>query len=300
MTIVNTPAAYPLFYLWPIVIGLVSAFYCSKFASSMSFFHSYRNLACTLRAFMKRSAEFSQFLSSQPSSSNSGRYFRLMALATTEIVFTLPISLFGMYLNIRFNTIQPWISWDNIHFDYNRTGTFPSILFRSRSNALIVLEMSRWLLVFCAFIFFAFFGFAEEAQKFYSNTFWSIASLFVTVRPSQLPPPYATFGKKEYKVAGRRRVSGSLPSFVRRPSVSSSTAASVSSPFPPKLDFPTLSSLETSFDDKAAHHWRYSPLPSPLSSFYPPTPTSSSSSSFLYSDHDDDAAPPSPSGAAET
>jgi len=29
-TTVNTPAAYPLSFLWPIVIGLVSAFYCSK------------------------------------------------------------------------------------------------------------------------------------------------------------------------------------------------------------------------------------------------------------------------------
>ena len=32
----NTPPAYPLFYAWPIFIGLVSASYCSTYAGNLS------------------------------------------------------------------------------------------------------------------------------------------------------------------------------------------------------------------------------------------------------------------------
>src|ERR1700677_2578535 len=42
-------------------------------------------IVLTLRAFMKRRAQFSQFLSSSTSLSIN-RYFRLMALATTELL----------------------------------------------------------------------------------------------------------------------------------------------------------------------------------------------------------------------
>nr|AVI69658.1 pheromone receptor [Cyclocybe aegerita] len=166
-TTVNTPPAYPLSFVWPTVIGLVSAVYC----------------ILTLRAFMRRRAQFSQFLSSN-ASLTVNRYFRLMSLATIELLFNLPITTYGLYLNITGRPIYPWKSWSDIHFDWYTIDTFPAALWRSSTLMVVNLELSRWSMIFCALVFFGFFGFAEEARKNYRVAYWAIAKHFGIVPPS--------------------------------------------------------------------------------------------------------------------
>nr|BAE47138.1 RCB1 [Pholiota nameko] len=149
-TTYNTPPAYPLSFLWPNIISAVSACYC----------------ILTLRAFMRRRAQFSQLISSTASLSIN-RYFRLMCLATCEIIFTVPLSSYGLYLNITTKPIYRWISWSDTHFDWYTIGAFPAILWRSNSLVVIPLELNRWSIILCALVFFAFFGFAGEARKHY-------------------------------------------------------------------------------------------------------------------------------------
>ena len=148
-------------------------------------FHSLtRSQVLTLRAFMQRRAQFSQFLSSSTTSSLTiNRYFRLMALATLEIIFAIPFSSYGLYANITQAPIYPWTSWSNIHFMWYTIDTFPAILWRSNSFAVIGHESSRWSLVFCAFLFFGFFGFAEESRKNYRRAYWAIAARFGVTPP---------------------------------------------------------------------------------------------------------------------
>ncbi|EDR00818.1 STE3-like pheromone receptor [Laccaria bicolor S238N-H82] len=189
-TTVNTPAAYPLSFLWPIVIGLISAFYC----------------ILTLRAFMLRRAQFAQFVSST-TSLTMNRYFRLMSLATLELIFNLPINTYGLYLNITSRPIYPWKSWSDIHYDWFTIDTFPSILWRSNSTLSVTLEFSRWSVVFCALLFFGFFGFADEARKHYRLAYWAIAKRFGVT-----PPPSSLGGKVNPGSA-----KPSLPGFVPRP-----------------------------------------------------------------------------------
>ncbi|THU83827.1 STE3-domain-containing protein [Dendrothele bispora CBS 962.96] len=149
-TTFNTIPAYPLSFLWPNIIGLVSMIYG----------------VLTLRAFMRRRQQFSQFLSSS-GGMNISRYFRLMCLAMMEIVINTPISSFGLYLNITHSKIHPWVSWENTHFGFGLIDTYPAILWRSNSLTVATLELTRWSFVVAAFIFFGFFGFAEEARKHY-------------------------------------------------------------------------------------------------------------------------------------
>ena len=120
----------------------------------------------TLRAFMIRRAQFSQFVSLN-SSLTMNRYFRLMCLAMAEICFTIPISTYGLYLNITSKPIYPWRSWSDIHSGWYTIDVYPANLFRLNQTAVVTLELSRWSLVLCAFTFFAFFGFADEARKNY-------------------------------------------------------------------------------------------------------------------------------------
>ncbi|KZT19581.1 STE3-domain-containing protein [Neolentinus lepideus HHB14362 ss-1] len=156
---VNTPPAYPLVILWPLMISLVSACYC----------------ALTLRAFMKRRTQFSEFLNAANSSLTLNRYFRLMALATMEYLFTIPISIYGLTLWLNHPGAMAPFNWAAIHFDFSRVGIYPAVLWRYNRDNETSVELTRWSVPFCAFVFFAFFGFADEARRHYKMAFWAIA-----------------------------------------------------------------------------------------------------------------------------
>ena len=123
-----------------------------------------------LREFNKRRAQFTSFLKSN-SSLTLSRYFRLMALAMTEMLFTTPLAIFVIYLNATTLEIGPWRSWDDTHFNYSRVEQRPALFWRSNSQIELSMELTRWLSPFCAIVFFSFFGFAQEAQKQYCRAY---------------------------------------------------------------------------------------------------------------------------------
>ncbi|KAH9943675.1 pheromone A receptor-domain-containing protein, partial [Amylocystis lapponica] len=157
--IYNTLLAYFLVNWWPIVLGLISAVYC----------------ILSLRAFALRRAQFKEFLSSNNSSLSFSRYFRLMALATTELMLTIPISSYAIYLNATAQPLDPWVSWWNTHWDFSRVEQIPSIIWRMDHELVIAMELGQWLNPLCALIFFAYFGVASEARKHYKMAFWAVA-----------------------------------------------------------------------------------------------------------------------------
>lgn len=120
--------------------------------------------------------QFSQLLSSS-TSLTVNRYFRLMLLACLEIMLTIPLSSFSIYINTHGLTLSPWISWTDTHFNFSHVEHIPAYIWRSDRQYTISVEMSRWIYPFSAFLFFGLFGFAEEARKHYSKAFWAISSL---------------------------------------------------------------------------------------------------------------------------
>ncbi|KAI0698259.1 GPCR fungal pheromone mating factor [Cytidiella melzeri] len=163
----NTPVAYPLSITWPIVIGMVSAIYC----------------VLTLRALMRRRAQLAEFFSSN-SSLTAQRYIRLMAMAIMEMLCTVPISSYGMYLNLTRYEVLPWISWADTHFHYSKVGLYPSILWHENHVTALAIEISRWLPVGCALVFFIFFGIAEDARRHYWQGLVRVASFLHLRRTS--------------------------------------------------------------------------------------------------------------------
>ncbi|KAH7911855.1 pheromone A receptor-domain-containing protein [Hygrophoropsis aurantiaca] len=159
--IYNTIVAFFLSDSWPIIIGLISAGYCGL----------------SLRAFYTRRAQFNQFLASN-TSLNASRYFRLMALAMTEILCTIPLAAFMIWLNTAAQPVEPWISWADTHGDFSRVGQYPSLLWTRDYLLVVAMQLTRWFVVICAFVFFGFFGFAAEARKNYRAAFWAVAKLF--------------------------------------------------------------------------------------------------------------------------
>ncbi|KAA1466857.1 STE3-like pheromone receptor [Dentipellis sp. KUC8613] len=157
--IFNTPAAYPLVFMWPSLLGCVSFVYA----------------ALTLRSFLHRRASFSDLLSSN-TPLNVNRYFRLMALACIEMACTIPISAYSIYINTDGVELEPWKSWADTHFDFGRVDLIPSAVWRTEKAFEVSVELSRWLYPACAFLFFALFGFASEARRHYCMVFRWVAT----------------------------------------------------------------------------------------------------------------------------
>ena len=105
---------------------------------------------------------------------SSGSYLRLMCLAGIEVVYTVPLGSFIIYLNTS-NGIQPWVSWSNIHYDFSYVDQIPSVVWHQDQPMVTGIELTRYLTVFCAFVFFAFFGFADEARRNYRIVYISFA-----------------------------------------------------------------------------------------------------------------------------
>ena len=72
--------------------------------------------------------------------------------------------------------VTPWISWADTHSHYSEVFQIPSFIWKDDPKLAIGLEIFRWSLVVCAFVFFALFGFAEEARRDYRRVYTSLAS----------------------------------------------------------------------------------------------------------------------------
>lgn len=189
----NTPPAYVLVFAWPMVIGCFSAYYCVR----------------TIIELAQRRAQFMEFLAMNKNLSSS-RYFRLMGLAGIEMLCTIPLGAYVLYLNATSEPVYPYISWENVHSDFSRVEQFASVQWRMSGPTVLAIELSRWLLVICAFVFFAFFGFADEARKNYRLAYVSVAKR-VGLSTAGTISSWSTGSKSEMAYNSH---SGTMPVFV--------------------------------------------------------------------------------------
>ena len=113
--------------------------------------------------------------SSQFEGLSRGRYLRLIALASVEILGTIPLGTYVIVSNAK-RDVTSWRSLTSMHHRYSEVFQFASVVWKNEKYCVIGLEMFRWSLVVCAFIFFAFFGFAEEARQHYRLLYTFLAS----------------------------------------------------------------------------------------------------------------------------
>ena len=95
------------------------------------------------------------------------RYWRLVALASVDFCFTVPLAIWGIVQNTQTEPVYPWVSWADTHWGYSRVFQFSRVVLDLTPVAIVGLETTRWAAVLCAFVFFGFFGFADEAKKHY-------------------------------------------------------------------------------------------------------------------------------------
>ena len=115
---------------------------------------------------MRRRKQFKDLITANSHLTYS-RYWRLIALASLDFCLTIPVALWGIVANSTASEVRPWVSWADTHWGYSRVFQFPRIIMDQTPVLVYLLETTRWAAVICAFIFFGFFGFADEAKKNY-------------------------------------------------------------------------------------------------------------------------------------
>lgn len=157
------PYTYPsiptffILYAPTLTMGLVSAYYAIR----------------SIIEFKRSRSQFHEFLSGH-SNLTSDRYLRLMVLSGTEVVCNVPLTIYFIVVNA-LGRIRPYKSWDYVHWGFHRVDQFAAVLWRLNLRDQLSIEATRWLVVICAFVFFLFFGFADEAKKNYRTALSSIA-----------------------------------------------------------------------------------------------------------------------------
>ncbi|PPQ94223.1 hypothetical protein CVT25_006649 [Psilocybe cyanescens] len=195
----NTWPAYILVFCPPVAIGVVSAVYA----------------ILSIIQFNKSRSQFNDLLSGH-NNLTSSRYVRLMCLAGIEVLCTVPIGSYALYLNAGHGGIRPWISWADTHYAFSRVDQFPAVLWRTNRVSESSIELTRWLVIVCAFIFFGFFGFADEARKNYRSYMQSVAKR-VGISTASFGNSSGVFSSTGSKVIGSNgKVRPVLPTFVHQ------------------------------------------------------------------------------------
>jgi len=112
------------------------------------------------------------------------RYLRLVMLAIIDMMCTTPLGVYSIYIGNKGVKLAPWVSWEETHYNFSYVGRIPALVWRSDRSFRTSVELSRWIPVICALLFFILFGFASEARKSYQTAFWAVLKVF-GVRPEK-------------------------------------------------------------------------------------------------------------------
>jgi pheromone a factor receptor len=124
--------------------------------------------------FYKRQRQFNELMLASPGLSR-GRYIRLMAIGAIEILGTIPLGTYFIVVSAK-GGVSPWKGWANTHSNYSEVIQVAGFIWKNDPNVADPTEIYRWSLVACAFLFFALFGFADEARLYYRRVYTSLAS----------------------------------------------------------------------------------------------------------------------------
>ena len=122
----------------------------------------------SIRAFYNRSINL-----------NSNRYIRLICFSVGDLLVGIPITLYYLYDAFAILRLQPLSSPTQKQF--SQIFQEPAVIWRANTFSELNLELNRWIVVWGAFVFFAIFGFTEEARNNYRAIFQYVIQFFVKI-----------------------------------------------------------------------------------------------------------------------
>lgn len=160
-----------LFYLCPVILNIVSAAHGGETDAGREVNHT----AYAIRYFFLRRSQVKSLLKSSKGGLGLSHYFRLIGMATCDIVLGLPLSIYYMYGAI--TSIREWGSWEDVHHNFSRIVARSEESISGNSTFVTQRFMPRWLCPLMCAIFFLFFGVGEDAIKEYARWVRPISSL---------------------------------------------------------------------------------------------------------------------------
>jgi hypothetical protein len=207
--------AYPLVFIWPPIISFIAVVYgCLAF-----------------RGFLKKRKTLDARVTSE-SHMDKGYYLRLMWFSLIPLLLMLPLSTYLLVLNgTRGIQLQPWISWEDTHFHFNRFDRFTLARLKLVPNLYWSFVVFAWSCPLSWVLFIIFLGTGSAHRKQYRRWFFSIARPF-GIKP-QLSPVVSPWGLEEETTGGSTRIQSTFT----RPGYSGPHG---SEPFPKKLDLTSV------------------------------------------------------------
>ena len=159
--------AYPNTFLsillntsWPIPIGLASAVFAFL----------------ALRGALDRTRDLKLLQVVEPDLSTSC-YYRLMALAAANILFTIPLAIYMIVTNLS-EGLYPYRGFADLHSNFGRVESMAAIAWRQNATAVSLINFRIWTPIACALLFFVIFGFTAEARAQYRRAIARVAKPF--------------------------------------------------------------------------------------------------------------------------
>ncbi|KZV74015.1 fungal pheromone STE3G-protein-coupled receptor, partial [Peniophora sp. CONT] len=123
------------------------------------------------RILYRRRHDISNFLQSNNSVVSQSHYIRILALASIDVLLTLPIGIVSVVLavtqSLSFNGLPFYSGWTFVHTDWEPESMPYSVLVTFGTSNIAKLYFNRWASPVLAFVVFGLFGVTSDARASY-------------------------------------------------------------------------------------------------------------------------------------
>jgi len=102
------------------------------------------------------------------------RYKRLMAMSVTLMLWGTVLTSFMLWVNTRYG-LRPWVSWENVHSNWNRVNAYPWAMMSPQDRRIALLIW--WAIPVSTVISFIFLGFGEDVLREYRKVGSAVMSI---------------------------------------------------------------------------------------------------------------------------
>ncbi|VDC04733.1 unnamed protein product [Peniophora sp. CBMAI 1063] len=133
------------------------------------------------RIFYRQSRDINDFLQSNDSVSRTN-YFRIVALASIDILLILPIGIVNIVLDVEealpYGPMTFYFGWTHDHTDWQPESVSYAAIVSLGTPSVASFYFQQWISPFLAFIIFALFGVTSEARASYWRTICTVCGWF--------------------------------------------------------------------------------------------------------------------------
>jgi pheromone a factor receptor len=153
-----------IIYLWPCLLSVASVVYGGKFTRVHIMVVLTTGSVVATRFFLSRRLQLNTLLRSSNSGLDTGHYFRLMLMASADLILGFPLTI--LFLVTMARSLSPWTSFSDIHYGWSfveQVSAAEFARFWETPSMFALYVATTWLCPMLSLIFFLFFGITPDA-----------------------------------------------------------------------------------------------------------------------------------------